>query len=246
MAEFPADWIRPRWPVSASVHAVVTTRTGGASAGPYASMNLGTAVGDDPEAVARNRARLASLLPSEPRWLTQVHGTTVVDAHSVTAPLEADASFTRVHGVVSAVLIADCLPILITDREGRLAAAVHAGWRGLVGGVVENTVAALDMDPSRLLAWLGPAIGPQKFEVGADVFDAFLSRAPETAPAFRPIGPSKWLADLFWLARRQLTAAGVGSIQGGGLCTYSDPIRFFSHRRDRVTGRMAALIWLES
>lgn len=223
----------------------MTTRTGGISAGPYASMNLGTAVGDDPQAVARNRARLASLLPSEPRWLTQVHGKAVVGAGSLTAPFEADASFATDCGVVCAVLIADCLPILIADRDGRVVAAVHAGWRGLVSGVVENTIAALDTDPSRLLAWLGPAIGPQKFEVGADVFDALVSRAPETAPAFRSIGPAKWLADLFWLARQQLTAAGVGSVYGGGQCTYSDPKRFFSHRRDRVTGRMAALIWLE-
>jgi polyphenol oxidase len=223
---------------------LVTTRLGGVSAGPYASLNLGQKVNDDPGAVARNRAILRGCLPSAPGWLSQVHGNKVVEVRQDMAPVEADAAFTRVAGTVCAIMVADCLPILFADRDATVVGAAHAGWRGLASGVVENTVRAMGVPPSRLLAWLGPAIGPAAFEVGPDVRDAFLAGDPGAATAFADHKPGKWLADLFVLARRRLRAAGVEAIHGGGLCTASDPRRFFSHRRDKVTGRMAALIWL--
>jgi polyphenol oxidase len=244
MPEPHKDWITPGWPVPATVKSLVTTRLGGVSAGPYASLNLGQKVNDDPAAVARNRAILRGCLPSEPGWLSQVHGNEVVEVTQDMAPVEADAAFTRVPGTVCAIMVADCLPILFADRDATVVGAAHAGWRGLAAGVVENTVRAMGVPPSRLLAWLGPAIGPAAFEVGPDVREAFLAGDPGAAIAFTDHKPGKWLADLFLLARRRLRAAGVDAIHGGGLCTASDPRRFFSHRRDKVTGRMAALVWL--
>jgi YfiH family protein len=236
--------LEPDWPAPARVHALVTTRAGGVSGAPYDTLNLGTAVGDHPEAVRENRARLRALLPDEPRWLRQVHGTRVVDAAGVRALEEADGSFAMQPNVVCAVQMADCLPVLFADRAGTRVAAAHAGWRGLAGGVLEETVRALDTDPADLLAWLGPAIGPNAFEVGDEVRDAFLCQWPDAGSAFSPHGPGKWLGDLFLLGRQRLGDLGVGSIHGGGLCTHSDHVRFFSHRRDRISGRMAALIWL--
>lgn len=240
----PADWIAPDWPSPPSVHAFVTTRNGGVSTGAYASLNLGTRVGDDIDAVEENRARVRALLPADPGWLHQVHGTDVAQADRLHEGTSADAAFTRVRNVVCAVQVADCLPVLFCDREGGCVAAAHAGWRGLSAGVLEQTIAALDVPADRLIAWLGPAIGPRAFEVGSDVLDAF-ARSDPSHSAFVAVRPGKWLADLFSLARSRLTSAGVSAVFGGGVCTASDPARFFSHRRDRVTGRQAAFIWTE-
>lgn len=244
MLEPPRDWIVPDWPAPANVRALITTRSGGVSTGPFASMNLGQRIDDDMQSVRTNRASLRDLLPAEPKWLLQVHGARVVDADRLQQPVEADAAVARNPGSVCTVMVADCLPVLLTDRNGSVVAAAHAGWRGLAAGVLENTVRAMGTAPDELLAYLGPAIGPSAFEVGADVRDAFLARNADAASAFVAHKPGKWLADLFALARQRLRASGVTQIYGGGLCTYSDPRRFFSHRRDKVTGRMAALIWL--
>lgn len=244
---FDPDWIMPHWQAPPRVKAVITTRAGGFSSGPYASLNLGLRTGDDAAAVARNRARLRSVLPQEPKWLRQVHGSAVIDADAVAASApEADASVARSPGTVCAVLIADCVPVLFSNRAGSVVAVAHAGWRGLAHGVIERTLAAIGEEPSELVAYLGPGIGPGAFEVGAEVREAFLARAREDAAAFSPHAPGKWLADLFMLARNRLQRAGVGETSGGGMCTYSDPARFFSYRRDRTTGRMAALIWREA
>jgi polyphenol oxidase len=242
----PEDWIVPDWPVPRRVRALITTRNGGVSSGPYASMNLGLRVDDDASRVAANRRALRQFLPAEPSWLHQVHGTKVVDAANITDPVEADASIVASPGCVSAIMVADCLPVLFARRSGSAVAAAHAGWRGLAAGVIENTVRALDADPQNLLAYLGPAIGPAAFEVGAEVRDAFIAVDPAAAGAFHAYKPDKWLADLFALARQRLASAGVTRVYGGGHCTYSDPARFFSHRRDKVSGRMAALIWIDN
>lgn len=209
--------IRPEWPVPSRVRALVTTR-----------------MSPDPR----------PLLPAEPAWLTQVHGTTVLDAAAVERRPEADAAFTRAPGVVCAVRSADCLPVLFASEDGSEVAAAHAGWRGLCAGVIEATLDALGADPSRLLAWLGPAIGPEVYEVGEEVRAAFLSRDRHAAAAFRPTRPGHWRLDLYALARQRLAARGVTRVYGGGLCTYSDPARFPSFRRDRTTERIAALIWM--
>jgi polyphenol oxidase len=240
----PRDWMEPDWPAPRSVRALVTTRNGGVSRGPYASLNLGVRVGDDAEAVNENRARLRAVLPSEPKWLEQMHGIDVVQADRTAGEVRADAAFTRVAGVVCGIQVADCLPVLLCDRAGTCVAAAHAGWRGLSAGVLEQTVSALGERPEELMAWLGPAIGPNKFEVGADVFENFTARDPAASTAFEPIRADKWRADLYALARRRLSRAGVTAVFGGGLCTFSDPARFFSHRRDRVTGRQGAFIWI--
>jgi YfiH family protein len=223
------------------------------SAAPYGSLNLGGHVGDLPEAVAENRRRLraAAGLPAEPVWLSQVHGTTVVDLEGAadlgaSRPVgPADAAFTRRRGRVCAILTADCLPILLAAESGDLVAAAHAGWRGLAGGVIEATVRALKVAPEKLIAWLGPAIGPGHFEVGAEVREALLAGDPGADAAFAANARGRYMADLDALARRRLAALGVGRVYGGGQCTYADGNRYFSHRRDGVTGRQATLIWLE-
>ncbi|WP_373278937.1 peptidoglycan editing factor PgeF [Chitinimonas koreensis] len=245
-----ADWLAhallPDWPVPARVRALVTTRQGGVSAAPYESFNLGTHVRDDPAAVAANRAALAAVLPAEPAWLTQVHGTNVVDAtEKGLLPPMADASVAFGPGAVCTVMTADCLPVLFARDDGSAVGAAHAGWRGLCDGVLEATVARLG-EPARIVAWLGPAIGPDAFEVGDEVRTAFMAHGEAAAEAFRP-GESagKWWCDLYLLARQRLAAAGVRSVHGGGLCTVSDRARFFSYRRDCTTGRMAALVWIE-
>jgi YfiH family protein len=242
----PADCLIPNWPAPAHVKALITTRTGGVSAGPYAALNLGVSTGDDAAAVAANRRRLSALIPQPPRWLQQVHGARVLEADRVTDRPEGDAAIAHEVGTVCAILVADCLPILFTNRSGTLVGAAHAGWRGLAAGVIGNTVAALLANGARaadLLAYIGPGIGPDAFEVGDDVYEAYTRSDPGAAAAFKARGPGKWHADLFALARRALAAAGVTQVYGGGLCTYSDPQRFYSYRRDRTTGRMAALIW---
>jgi YfiH family protein len=239
----PLQWIIPDWPAPANVRALVTTRHGGVSSGPYASLNLGARTDDDPAAVAANRARLQAHLPQPPKWLAQVHGSTVVDADGLPDIPSADASIARQPGTVCAILIADCLPILLTDRAGSCVAAAHAGWRGLAGGVIANTVARMPADPGDLMAYIGPGIGPGAFEVGDDVLHAFCDESPEHRSAFAALRPGKWLCDLPALARIALRRAGLTRIYGGSDCTVSDPQRFFSYRRDKVTGRMAALIW---
>ncbi len=243
------DWIVPEWPVAAHVRALVTTRAGGVSIGRYATMNLGRHTADDPDRVTENQRRLAAFLPSPPVWLDQVHGAevAVLGAGSAARPRTADAAVTRKRGVVCAVLIADCLPVLVANRGGSIVGVAHAGWRGLVAGVVEATVAALrdscgPMD--ELAAWLGPAIGPAAFEVGADVRDALLARDAGLAQCFAAHRDGKWLADLYAIARNRLAAAGVAQVSGGGYCTMTDAARFFSHRREPASGRMAALVWL--
>jgi YfiH family protein len=240
------EFIRPDWPALAAVRAVVTTRAGGASRGPYTSLNLATHVGDDDVAVAANRERLraALALPSEPAWLEQVHGRDVVVLPQARA-CAADAVVAFRPGPVCAVLVADCLPIILAGRDGSRVGIAHAGWRGLAAGVIEATIAALDCDPASLVAWLGPAIGPQAFEVGPEVRNAFLASDPAAELEFRAGREGRFLADLPGLARRRLAACGLRSVHGGGLCTYADRERFYSYRRDGATGRMAALAWLE-
>lgn len=257
MKDLRHDWIVPRWPAPPSVQALATTRAGGVSAGAWAGLNLGLATADDRDSVLRNRALLRTQLPAEPRWLRQVHGAHVVDASAVPADgadagatVEADASFAVQRGVVAAVLSADCLPVLFADAAGRGIAAAHAGWRGLAAGVLQATARSLRAgmnDPgARLVAWLGPAIGPDHFEVGADVLDAMCAALPGARAAFVPCGPHKFHADLYALARLALAQEAVVDVHGGGDCTYCDAARYYSHRRDRVTGRQATLIWIDA
>jgi YfiH family protein len=252
-----ASWIEPDWPAPDGVRALSTFRSGGASVPPYASLNLGDHVGDLPETVAENRRRLAMQagLPAEPVWLGQVHGINVADLDAAgdlggTGPAgrvgPADAALTRQPGRVCAILTADCLPLLLTADTGDLVAAAHAGWRGLAAGVIEATVQALKVPPQRLMAWLGPAIGPKQFEVGAEVRAALLQGDSGAQEAFVPNARGRFMADLSALARRRLAALGVDRIYGGGECTFTAADRYFSHRRDGVTGRQATLIWLEA
>ncbi len=253
-----ADWVEADWPAPGGVRALCTFRTGGASAAPYGSLNLGGHVGDVPAAVAENRRRLrvAAGLPAEPMWLEQVHGAHVADLDAPADPggtagrvWPADAAFTRRPGRVCAILTADCLPLLLAAESGDLVAAVHAGWRGIASGVIEAAVAAVTAagaTPGRLLAWLGPAIGPRHFEVGAEVREALLAGDPGAEAAFAPNARGRFMADLGILARRRLEARGVDRIYGGGECTFDAGDRYFSYRRDGVTGRQAALIWLEA
>lgn len=249
------QWIQPDWPAPANVRVVITTRAGGVSRGPYGissvedgGMNLGLASGDDVAAVNANRARLRAHLPSDPCWLDQVHGAEVVDAARQQSSVSAaDASFTDAPNVVCVVSIADCMPVLIADASGRCVGVAHAGWRGLAAGVLQATVRAmrqrLAQPDAELVAYLGPAIGPRHFEVGSDVFDAMRARLPDARHAFAPAGNGKFLADLPALGRQALESVGVARIYGGHECTFGDPTRFYSFRRDRTTGRHAALIW---
>ncbi|HEY4139097.1 MAG TPA: peptidoglycan editing factor PgeF [Casimicrobiaceae bacterium] len=242
------DWIIPDWPIAPCVQAFATTRNGGASIGARATLNLGDACGDDPAAVAENRRRVQSFLPSAPVWLRQVHGGAVtsvtlpsLDAVRMRPPV-ADAAVARESGIVLAVMVADCLPVMLADRAGRVIGVAHAGWRGLARGVVENVVAAMDVAPGEIVAWLGPAIGQRAFEVGDDVVAAF--GAADISEYFEAAKAGKWHADLYGIARAKLNRAGVRDIHGGGFCTFHDAARFFSYRRDRNCGRMAALLWL--
>jgi YfiH family protein len=239
------EFLRPDWPAPASVRAVMTTRRGGVSRGPWEALNLATHVGDDGGAVAANRHRVrhALGLPAEPAWLEQVHGTTVaVLERGHSGPADAAVTFTP--GRVCAVLVADCMPVFLASRAGDRVGIAHAGWRGLAGGVIEETVAALDCEPGSLVAWIGPCIGPDAFEVGDEVREAFVDRDPGASGAFRAGRAGRCFADLPALARRRLAALGVRDVSGGGLCTHADAARFYSYRRDGATGRMAALAWL--
>ncbi|MEO7774600.1 MAG: peptidoglycan editing factor PgeF [Steroidobacteraceae bacterium] len=239
--------ITPDWPVAANVRACSSTRLGGVSVAPFDSLNLGQRSGDAAEAVAHNvhRFSTAARLPAEPMWLTQVHGTDVAVLDAMPVARDADAAITRRTRTVCAIQSADCLPVLFAARDGSCVGAAHAGWRGLAGGVLENTIAALDVAPHDLLAWLGPAIGPASFEVGEEVRAAFTAQAAIAATAFERNTRARWRCDLYALARQRLTAAGVTQVHGGGLCTYADSRRFYSYRRDGRTGRMATLIWLD-
>lgn len=260
------DWLAPAWEVDPRVGALMTTRAGGASTGPFESLNLGRSAGDDPAAVQANRARFAEALgAARPVWLQQVHGARVVnlDTGAPDAPQQADASITTRPGLACTVMVADCLPVLFAAPGARGVGAAHAGWRGLAAGVLDNTVSALceatGCAPHELEAWLGACIGPQAFEVGADVLQAFgVARAgdrseggsPASVPRFAAKAPAadgtpRWWADLPALARDRLAAAGVRRVHGGAWCTVSEPSRFFSYRRDRVTGRMAAAVWID-
>ena len=241
----PEDWIIPDWPALSTVCAVSTTRRGGVSVAPYDSLNLGDHVGDDTRAVEQNRAHLMQTLklPASPVWLRQVHGTRVVDAAD--GSCEADAAYATQAGVVCAVQTADCLPLLLCNAAGTRVAAVHAGWRGLAAGVIEAALAVMDPG-AELFAWLGPAIGPDAFEVGDEVRDIFMAHDTRAQSAFRPSPNGRWLADIYQLTCLRLAAHGVTSIYGGHGCTYSDAGRFYSYRRDGITGRMATMIWLET
>jgi YfiH family protein len=247
--------LRPDWPdLPAGVAALITLRGGGCSLAPYddgaggGGFNLGSHVGDAAESVARNRALLQAKLPAEPAWLTQIHGTTVADAAHLADVPRADASIAAGAGAVCAILTADCLPVLFCDRAGGVVGAAHAGWRGLAAGVLENTVAAMRAaGAGEMTAWLGPAIGPGRFEVGEDVRAAYLARDVRHDRAFAPIAGAagKYLADIYRLARLTLAQAGVERVSGGGFCTVDDTARFYSYRRDGVTGRFASLIWID-
>lgn len=239
--------IRPQQPLAPGIQALSTTREGGVSAAPWNSLNLGDHVDDDPLAVAENRQRLqAELGIAQPQWLTQVHGVAVVEARSDGRGREADACWTRTPGVVCTVMTADCLPVLFASSDGRQVAAAHAGWRGLLNGVLEATLASFD-DPAQVCAWFGPAIGPLAFEVGPEVRAAFMARDAEAEAAFKPslTHDDRWLADLYLLAQQRLKAAGIQSVSGGEHCTFTEQQDFFSYRRDGRTGRMASLIWIE-
>ncbi|MBD8627487.1 peptidoglycan editing factor PgeF [Oxalobacteraceae sp. CFBP 8753] len=250
----------PDWPdLPATVGALATSRDGGVSIGPYddgkggGGLNLGLHVNDAPDAVAANRALLQAWLPGRPAWIAQVHGADVVDASTVgpDQPVRTgDASIASMPGVVCAILTADCLPVLFVDLDGKVVGAAHAGWRGLAGGVLGATVRAMRAaGAGEITAWMGPAIGPAAFEVGDDVVSAFAAALPgeATRACFTayPGRPGKYLADMFTLARLTLARDGVERVHGGGLCTASAPERFYSYRRDGVTGRQASVIWLK-
>ncbi len=240
-------WLTPDWPAPANVCAATTLRSGGA----YTNLNLALHVGDDAKQVKKNRQLIKKWLnlPGEPFWLDQVHGNRAVQAAN--APLQqADASYTAQSGVVCAVMTADCLPLLVCTADGRLVAAIHAGWRGLLAGVIGNTLAAMKIPLFKkvgidgdFLVWLGPAIGPERFEVGVEVRTAFLEKSAAFSLAFKPQSNGQWLADIYQLARIELAMLGIDKIYGGNFCTVTDYERFYSYRRDKETGRMATLIW---
>lgn len=240
-------WLIPQWPVPLTVRALSTFRPGGFSRPPYSSLNLGDHVEDSPLAVTKNRRSLreSAGLPAEPSWLSQAHGVQVVNLDEPDCARSGDAAVTRQSGTVCAVLTADCLPVLLATEAGDRVAAVHAGWRGLAGGVIEATVTALNSAPRDMLAWLGPAIGPAHFEVGPEVRAEFLTKDPQSETAFVPNERGRYRADLYALARQRLARAGVGRVYGGGECTFAQADKYFSYRRDGRTGRQATLIWLQ-
>lgn len=237
--------IIPDWPAPKSVRALQSTRQGGGSAAPYDSLNLGDHVGDAPLIVARNRMLLNTLLPSEPVWLRQVHGTVVANADHANCLPQADACIARHRDAVCVVMTADCLPVLLCDAQGSVVGVAHAGWKGLAAGVVEATVREMDVVPKNLMAWLGPAISQQAFEVGDEVRALFVDSYSQAAAAFVPGQRGKWFADIYALTRLRLNAMGITQVYGGGYCTYKDAGRFFSYRRDGATGRMGTFIWLD-
>lgn len=240
------EWLTPDWPAPTNVRALATLRSGGASSGAYSSLNLATHVGDDRETVLHNRAslRAAAQLPAEPMWLEQVHGIQVWTGGASGQTPTADASVARTPQQICTILTADCLPVLFCDLEGTCVGAAHAGWKGLAGGVLDATVKAMRVDPLSLMAWLGPAIEQEAFEVGPEVHDAFLARTSEHQSAFQVNERGRWQADIYRLARTELAKLGVARIFGGGFKSYADSDRFYSYRRDKITGRMATMVWL--
>ena len=239
-----ADRIIPDWPAPANVKAIQTTRLCGYSVAPYNSLNLARHVQDDDFAVAKNRELLSEYLPSEPIWLNQVHGIEVVDAAKSMCDQDADASFSKNKNVVCVTMTADCLPVLLCNKQGTMVAAIHAGWRSLCDGVIEATIKAMGVEPVDLMAWLGPSIGPDAFEVGGEVREAFIAKDAQSEQAFKSAG-DKWLGDLYLIAKQRLNKLGVIEVYGGGECTFSNSSQFFSFRRDGITGRMATMIWFE-
>jgi len=237
-------WIKPDWPVADNIHAAVTLRTGGVSKGVFQSLNPALHVNDNAERVMTNRQHISQMLklPAEPVWLEQVHGDRVIKADENAALKQADASFTEQPGVVCTVMTADCLPILLANANGSQIAAIHGGWRGLLAGVISNTVALFNSS-NNVIAWLGPAIGPDCFEVGAEVQSSFVAKSPKYSDAFKQKNQDKYLADIYQLARIELAMLGIKQVYGGDFCTVSDKQRFYSYRRDGETGRMATLIW---
>ncbi len=242
------EFIFPEWPAPAAIKTAITTRHGGVSEGDFASLNLAAHVGDDPQAVQENRRRLAGALDLiQPfGWMSQVHGIRVVDAGQSVTSQEADAVYTDRPDRICAVLTADCLPLLVCDRQGKEVAAIHAGWRGLAAGVIEASLQKFQASPDDLLVWLGPAIGPEVFEIGQEVYDIFVQQHQTAASCFSPTRPGHYLADLYALARLRLALQGVNQVYGGGFCTYTQADQFFSYRRSPVTGRMASLIWISA
>lgn len=238
--------IVPEWPAPSHVKALCSTRQAGFSPAPYDSLNLGDHVADDPSNVQRNRQQLYSLadLPEMPLWLNQTHSTRVIDSQDWHIGVEADAIISEHPRHVCSVLTADCLPLLVCDAQGSQVAAIHAGWRGLLNGIIERTVERFHAPKHDLLVWLGPAIGPSAFEVGQEVYQAFVSQQPSAADAFTASNNGRYYADIYQLARQRLQQCGVSNIFGGDYCTYDQADLFFSYRRDGVTGRMASVIWL--
>ena len=241
------EFIIPDWPAPGNIRATVSTRRGGYSKPPFDGFNLGDHVGDESDAVNKNRRLLneALSLPGEPAWLEQIHTTNVVNAAKVNSPVRADASFTAEKNMVCVVMTADCLPVFFCSEDGSEVAVVHAGWRGLAAGVLEATVKKLKSPAKEIMAWMGPAIGPEYFEVGGEVRDAFMKQNPATENAFSKNQNGKWLADIYSLARVRLEQVGVRNISGGDFCTYKNAEQFYSYRRDGKTGRMASLIWIK-
>lgn len=238
------DWLVPDWPAAKNVRAGTTLRSNGESRGAYASLNLATHVGDDQQHVLKNRQQLG--LPYEPVWLEQVHSNVVIDVarHKGQVP-KADAAFSTHKQHPCVVMTADCLPLLVTDKQATCVAAIHAGWRGLADGIIETTIDTLPPNNNDLLVWMGPAIGPQAYEVGADVYKAFIQHDAKAQAAFTQTDDTHWLMDIYLLARQRLNQAGVQQVYGGEYCTYTDSERFYSYRRDNITGRMASIIWFE-
>ncbi len=238
-------WIKADWPAPANVHALTTLRSGGYSQGAFDSFNLAAHVGDDDHHVSHNRQLLKDILalPAEPLWLNQIHSHQVVSADQQTSAVQADAAFSNLPGKVCVVMTADCLPLLVTTADGQSIAAIHAGWRGLLAGVIEHTLAA--MPAGDKLVWLGPAIGPKQFQVGDDVRQAFVEKNPQWASAFQRQKEGKWLMDIYSAARQILHEKGIQRVFGGRFCTVNESDSFFSYRRDGKTGRMASLIWRE-
>ena len=243
-----SNFFIPNWPAPLHIKSMQTLRAGGKSEGKYKSFNLATHVNDEISSINSNRELLDQFLPSSPRWLNQTHSIDVIELPSPS--LNGDASYTTNINIVCVVQTADCLPLLVTNKKGTIVAAIHAGWRGLLNGVIENTIHKMNMSPNELLVWLGPAIGQKHFEVGADVKNNFCEKDREAEKAFRAISDQKWLADIYHLAKLRLKASGVSDIYGGSVtdeyCTYANEADYFSYRRDGATGRMASLIWIES
>ncbi len=240
------DWITPDWPAPDNIHAITTTRNGGFSDPPYDSMNISSYVGDDIDTVEKNRQLLQTSLdlPQKPKWLEQVHGTLAVDAADIKGNIKADACYSTQKNTICTIQTADCLPVLLCDKAGTIVAAIHAGWRGLADGVIEETIKTMNCPTSTLMAWLGPAIGPDAFKAGEDVRNAFILHDPQAKTAFTRQDDNLWLVDIYELAKQRLANSGVDTCYGGEFCTYSDEKRFYSFRRDQTTGRMATLIWL--